>query len=560
MKNPALTLLASTLCTLMLGCSQSYEDSHAQLPPTATPPPAPAKQISPQYKREAESRARIAPQLQMEMAADSLYLPPPAQLNRENYQAPDANGVISVSQQPLSTFSIDVDTASYANVRRLLNAGQLPPGNAVRTEEFLNSFSYHYPHPDSTEQPFSVSTEIAPAPWNSNNYLLRIGLQGYQVDAAQLPPSHLVFLVDVSGSMQAADKLPLLQQALKLLTAQLTAQDSVAIVTYAGNAGVVLEPTSGAEKSKILTAIDNLRAGGSTYGSAGIEMAYQLAAQTQSDGANSRVILCSDGDLNVGIVDTDALKDLIARKREQRIYLTTLGFGSGNYNDHLMEQLADVGNGNAGYIDSLQEARKLLVDNRGATLLTIAEDVKIQIEFSPQVAEYRLLGYENRLLDNADFNNDKVDAGEIGAGHSVTALYELTLAGDQTQIDPLRYQPKTNQAEAPAKALDELAFIKLRYKRPGESQSQRLTQVLKRDAILPLSRTSDDFRWAAAVAAFAEQLKGGSHLGQFGYADIFELAVHAKGDDRLAYRAEMTQLIRQAQQLQQGATPLAGQR
>ena len=393
------------------------------------------------------------------------------QVDRENYLHYGTNPVKLVAQEPVSTFSIDVDTASYANVRRMLSReGRLPPSDAVRLEEMINYFSYSYPVPESSELPFGINTELAPAPWSDKHQLLQIGIKGYQPAPEHRPPANLVFLVDVSGSMQSPDKLGLVKKSLHLLVNRMSAEDRIALAVYAGNAGTVLESTSGDEKAKILAAIDALEAGGSTHGSAGIKLAYQLAQQNRVEGGINRVIIASDGDMNVGTINLEALKDLIERKRETGIALTTLGFGTGNYNYALMEQLADVGNGNAAYIDSLKEAQKVLVNEMQSTLLTIASDVKIQVEFNPAVvSEYRLVGYENRMLNREDFTNDKVDAGDIGAGHTVTALYEVTLVGSGGERVPeLRYGSRTQKE---TRESSELAYVKLRYKQPGAATS-----------------------------------------------------------------------------------------
>ena len=476
------------------------------------------------------------------------YWQPQTPQNRENYAAFDDSPIKQVNEAPVSTFSIDVDTGSYANVRRFLNQGQWPQANAVRSEELINYFSYNYPEPTSLKQPFSVATEIAKTPWNKHTHLLHIGIRGYQKPAAQLPASNLVFLVDVSGSMNAPNKIGLLKSALQMLTRQMTAQDRIAIAVYAGAAGTVLEPTAGDQHAKIDAALQRLSAGGSTNGAAGIQLAYQLARQSFIDGGVNRVILATDGDFNVGISDVDTLKDAIKQQRESGIALTTLGFGSGNYNDHLMEQLANVGNGNYAYIDTLKEAQKVLVDERASTLLTIAKDVKIQIEFNPaQVAEYRLIGYENRALKREDFNNDKVDAGDIGAGHSVTALYEITLQDSAAKsVDTLRYGEQTTTS----KKSNELAFLRLRYKQPNASTSQLIEKVIAKKSIIDsVDSTSDNFRFAAAVAAFSQSLRGSHYLQNFNYRDIRKLASHARGADPFGYRGEFLQLIGLAESL-----------
>ena len=476
-------------------------------------------------------------------------------LYRERYQRPDDHRVVRVTEQPVSTFSIDVDTGSYSVMRRWLNQGQLPPEDAVRVEELINYFDYAYPLPERSAEPFLVSTEIAPAPWNGATHLLRIGIKGYQVPATQLPASNLVFLIDVSGSMRSADKLPLLKQALGMLVQSLDANDNISMVVYAGASGVVLNPTAGDQKAAILTALQQLEAGGSTNGAAGIRLAYQLAQQAFVPGGVNRVILATDGDFNVGLASTEELVDLVQRKRESGIALTTLGFGAGNYNDHLLEQLADEGNGNHAYIDRLSEARKVLAEELSATLLTIARDVKIQVEFNPAtVAEYRLIGYENRILNEEDFNNDRVDAGEIGAGHSVTALYEISLteAGFQ-RLAPRRYG-HPGQAATPASARpDELAHVRVRYKLPGEQRSQLIEIPVLRSALLAgIEQASENFRFAAAVAAFGQLLRGGQYLESWGYDDIANLARQARGNDPFGYRSEFVQLVALAETLDAG--------
>jgi len=468
--------------------------------------------------------------------------------NRENYGHFDDNPVKRVAEAPVSTFGIDVDTGAYSNVRRFLNQGSLPVQDAVRVEELINYFSYDYPLPQDRTRPFSVTTEIAPTPWNQNTHLLRVGLKGYDIAAEKLPPANLVFLVDVSGSMFSPDKLPLLKSGLKLLVQQLRAHDRVSLVVYAGNTGVVLEPTPGDQKGKILAALEGLTAGGSTNGGAGIMLAYAMAEQGFIKNGINRVLLATDGDFNVGTVSFEALKNLVEEKRKTGVSLTTLGFGTGNYNDRLMEQLADVGNGHYAYIDNLNEANKVLVSEMSATLETIARDVKIQIEFNPAVvAEYRLVGYENRVLKREDFNNDKIDAGDIGAGHTVTALYEITLIGGKGQkIDPLRYGAETTAAGNK----DELAWLRLRYKLPGNETSRLIEQPLKTAAIKDsAAKASADFRFAAAVAAFGQQLRGGRHTGELGYDDILKLARDARDKDAFGYRGEFISLVSLAKSL-----------
>lgn len=475
-----------------------------------------------------------------------------AQANRENYADLDHNRIKRVGDAPVSTFSIDVDTAAYSNVRRFLNEGRLPPADAVRTEELVNYFSYDYPQASSDGQPFSVYSEIGASPWSAGKHLLHIGLQALEPEQAEKRSANLVFLVDVSGSMNSPDKLGLLKSSLKLLTRQLDESDRVSLVVYAGASGVVLEPTAGNEEHKIISALERLRAGGSTNGAAGIELAYNMARQAFIDGGINRVILATDGDFNVGLANVDALKALISEKRKTGISLTTLGFGTGNINDHLMEQLADNGNGNYAYIDTLNEARKVLVDEMSSTLQTVAKDVKVQIEFNPAVvAEYRLVGYENRLLQQEDFNNDRIDAGEIGAGHTVTALYEITLAGsDALSVEPLRYSGNQREVEQAIVDSGEFAFLKLRYKAP-EADTSILVEypLLVEDINTNIDEASADYRFSAAVAGFSQLLKQDTSLGSFSYDDVLILAQPARGDDEFGYRAEFINLVRTASAL-----------
>lgn len=479
-------------------------------------------------------------------AAPAAPPPPPyysQPANTEKYAQREDNPVQRASEQPLSTFSIDVDTGSYANVRRMLNDGIRPPADAVRAEEFINYFDYGHPAPASGAVPFKVSTELAPAPWNAHRQLLMIGIKGFDVPKQTLPPSNLVFLIDTSGSMNSPDKLPLLKSAFSMLAKQLRPQDRISIVVYAGSAGLVLPPTPGDRQQEILDALERLQAGGSTNGGDGIRLAYATARRSFIKNGVNRVILATDGDFNVGTVGTDALETLVADQRKSGIALTTLGFGAGNYNDELSEKLADVGDGNHAYIDTLQEARKVLVQEMGATLMTIARDVKIQIEFNPaQVAEYRLIGYENRLLKREDFANDKVDAGDIGAGHEVTALYEITPVGSKAaRLPPLRY---AQAAPAAGAGNGELANLKLRYKRPGEDRSQLIETPILRSG--ERAAASDSLRMAAAVAAFADALRGGSQYDGWGWEQILGTARAVKLADPWGQRAEFVRLVERA--------------
>ena len=501
--------------------------------------------VAPSYAQP--GRIRQAEQVVMPMAYPAQSLSsirvPVETLNRENYQHFDDNQIKLVAEAPVSTFSIDVDTGAYSNVRRMINAGNLPPEDAVRVEEMINYFSYDYPLPEDNAIPFSVTTEVAVTPWNVNSRLLHIGIKGYDMSEQELPASNLVFLVDVSGSMNSPDKLGLLKSALKLLTKQMRSEDRISIVVYAGASGVVLEPVAGNQSAKIAQALDTLSAGGSTNGAAGIRSAYLLAEQEFIKGGINRIILATDGDFNVGTVNFEALKDLVEEKRKTGISLTTLGFGTGNYNDHLMEQLADAGNGNYSYIDTLGEAQKVLVDEISSTLNTIAKDVKIQVEFNPAVvAEYRLIGYENRALNREDFNNDKIDAGEIGAGHTVTALYEVTLVNSQNRsIDELRYA--TDAVEKNSHT-NELAYLRLRYKEPDASTSKLIEQVIKTSDIKTrLANSSKRFRFSAAVAGFGQLLRGGKYTKSFAYDDVLVLARKARGNDDFGYRGEFISLV-----------------
>ncbi len=474
------------------------------------------------------------------------------ELDRENYQHFTANGVKLVREEPVSTFSIDVDTAGYSNIRQmLLREGRLPPKDAVKLEEMINYLSYNYPTPESPENAFSVSTEMAAAPWNNNRQLLQIGLKGFQPLREESPAANLVFLIDVSGSMQSPYKLALVKRSLRLLVQQLDADDRIALVVYAGAAGLVLDSTSADQKATIMAAIDGLQAGGSTNGGAGIQLAYSVARQHYIKDGINRVLIASDGDMNVGTTNIEALKSLIEEKRKSGIALTTLGFGSGNYNFALMEQLADVGNGNAAYIDSMLEAQKVLVNELQSTLLTIAKDVKIQVEFNPAlVAEYRLIGYENRLLNREDFRNDKVDAGEIGAGHTVTALYEVTLKDNNAKQIPTRRYGNLKANINPITDSEELAFVRLRYKQPGDTQSIEINQpVLLSQTQHDLTSASNNLRFAAAVAGFGQLLRGGKYTGQWSYQDVITTAREARGPDLHGYRAEMISMLELAQSL-----------
>jgi Ca-activated chloride channel homolog len=475
--------------------------------------------------------------------------------NTEAYDHIAENAFRRVTQYPLSTFSIDVDTASYSNVRRFLTNRQLPPAGAVRVEELINYFTYDYPQPQK-DVPFSVNIEAAECPWQPANRLVRIGLKGKELVHEQRPVSNLVFLVDVSGSMQSANKLPLVREGLKMLVGQLGENDRVSIAVYAGASGLVLPSTTCDRQTEILSAIDNLQAGGSTNGGAGIQLAYQVALENFIPRGTNRVILCTDGDFNVGVTNQSDLITLIEQKAQSKVFLTVLGFGMGNYKDSTLEKLADKGNGQYAYIDSMREARKVFIEQMQGTLITIAKDVKIQVEFNPaRVAAYRLVGYENRLLANEDFNDDRKDAGEIGAGHTVTALYEVVPAngshepvvdGEGPGVDPLRYQKPAVASEAAAS--DELLTVKLRYKQP-EGDESRLIEMPAIDRGMKLGEASRDFVWAAAVAEFGQILRNSQFKGIGTLASVQELAGSAIGPDPHGHRAEFLKLVQSAQSL-----------
>ncbi|MDP2226779.1 MAG: VWA domain-containing protein [Moraxellaceae bacterium] len=457
--------------------------------------------------------------------------------DREKYQTLDSNPVKLAAIDPVSTFSLDVDTGSYSNVRRFLSQGRLPPRDAVRVEELLNYFAFDYPAPDN-RHPFAVSTELAASPWHPDRLLLRVGVKAVEVKAAAMPPANLVFLVDVSGSMFSPDKLPLVKATLLQLVNELRAQDRVSLVVYAGRTAVELPPTSGTEKEKIRAAIARLEAGGATAGEAAISLAYQQARASFINGGINRILLATDGDFNVGVNDIRQLKDMVARERESGVTLTTLGFGQGNYQEALMEQIANIGNGNYSYIDSLEEGRKVLVDELSSTFNTVAQDVKLQMEFnSAVVKEWRLVGYENRVLREEDFRNDKVDAGDVGAGKSVTALYELTPVGKPGLHAERRYA----QAPADVSRGNEIGFLRMRYKQPGASKAQEFDRIISLRDLKAVP--SDDFRFAAAVAGFGQLLRGGDYLQDFGYADVKKMAESARGRDAGGYRQAFVRLV-----------------
>ena len=505
--------------------------------------------------KRAQETARLAmpasPMPSIATASDLAVAPPPAEF-RDRFAEFQENSVKAVSEEPVSTFSIDVDTAAYSFVRRNLNNGYLPAKDAVRVEELVNYFDYQYPVPSDKKSPFLPSVSVMDSPWKAGNKLIHIGIKGYQLPAGAIPRSNLVFLLDVSGSMHSPDKLPLVQQSMELLLNNLKPDDTVAIVVYAGAAGTVLEPTAVKEKQKILKAVQQLQAGGSTAGAEGIQRAYELAEANFDSKAVNRIILATDGDFNVGPTGDSDLQTLVERKRDQGIYLSVLGFGQGNYQDAMMQTLAQNGNGIAAYIDTLSEAQKVLVHEATSTLFPIANDVKIQVEFNPaKVAEYRLIGYETRALQREDFNNDKVDAGDIGAGHSVTAIYEITPVGEgKPLLEPSRYAPAENTKLA-SNTGNEYAFLRIRYKLPGEKQSQLIEQPITASQSITLNKIAPDSLqqeagFATAVAGFAQLLRGSHFIGDYTYDDVIALAQKTKGTDDYGYRTEFIQLVRKA--------------
>jgi Ca-activated chloride channel family protein len=466
--------------------------------------------------------------------------------NSEQYESPDENSWKSSKSDPLSTFSIDVDTASYSNFRRFITEHQLPPEDAVRIEEMINYFTYNYKEPANGD-PVRISTELTKCPWSKTNSILKVGIKGKSIDLKEAPAGNLVFLIDVSGSMMSYNKLPLLKKSFKLLVNNLRENDSVSIAVYAGAAGTVLEPTKGSNKEKILKAIDQLRAGGSTAGAQGIQLAYKLAEKSLIKGGNNRVILATDGDFNVGVSSDSELVKLIEKERKKGIFLTVLGFGMGNYKDSKMEKLADKGNGNYAYIDNLLEAKKVLVNQMSGTLFTIAKDVKIQVEFNPAaVAGYRLIGYENRMLKKEDFNNDKKDAGEVGAGHTVTALYEIIPAGSENSpiVDDLKYQKNPDFSEVSA---EEMATVKVRYKKPDADKSRLIKKIVKSDSLKNFESANSDTRFAVTVAAAGMMLKKSETVSDMKWNQIIKQAKASKGSDKSGYRAEFINLIEKAE-------------
>jgi Ca-activated chloride channel homolog len=524
----------STSRGVMVQPEQAYEELAPPAPAATSKPMAPAdiKFTPPRIVKDEEGGA----------AAEKK-----DEFNTEDYDHIVENRFLAATQNPLSTFSIDVDEAAYSNVRRYINNGSIPPAGAVRIEEMINYFDYTYPQPQNDE-PFTVNTEMSECPWSPQHRLVHIGLQGKEIPVQNLPNANIVFLIDVSGSMEDANKLPLVKSSMKLLADQLRPDDKVAIVVYAGNAGLVLPATSGSNKIAIKEAIDQLEAGGSTAGGEGIQLAYKVARENFIKGGNNRIILATDGDFNVGASSDDELVSMIEKERQSGIFLSVLGYGMGNYKDNKMQQLADKGNGNHSYIDNINEARKVLVTEFGSTLFTIAKDVKIQIEFNPaKVQAYRLIGYENRVMAAEDFNDDKKDAGELGSGHTVTALYEVIPTGVKNdftgKVDELKYQPA--KSTVAISGGDEIMTIKLRYKKPDGDVSKLIVHPVT-DSHIALANTSDNFRFSAAVASFGMLLRNSEFKQSSSYQQVVELAKGAKGSDTNGYRQEFINLAKSA--------------
>ena len=547
---------ALALALVLAGCAAQQDGEMASTGGTASdrtgeaapppPPPPPPPAYAPQeIVSVTGSRNRTGA---MRAPNAEAYVPPvrvATDPGREQYEGEEVSPVKLVQSEPVSTFSVDVDTGAYANARRFLTTGMMPPRAAVRTEEMINYFRYDYPRPETRDVPFSVTTDVARSPWNEDTYLMRIGLRGYDIERDERPPANLVFLMDVSGSMNSPDKLPLVKTALAGLAGELGEDDRVSIVVYAGAAGLVLEPTN--DTGKIRRALDSLSAGGSTAGGAGLQLAYNIAQDNFIEGGVNRVILATDGDFNVGVSDRDALVEMIEAKRDSGITLTTLGFGTGNYNEAMMEQIAGHGNGNYAYIDSALEAKKVLSDEMSSTLFTIAKDVKIQVEFNPAViSQYRLVGYENRALREEDFDNDAVDAGDIGAGHQVTAIYEVVPAGAKGWIAPRRYEDRpATEAEL---RMAEAAHVKLRYKLPGGDMSRLIDTVVMSDDFRSARLPRGDFAFAASVAAFGQILRGDTLMNGFDFADARALA----GPQQDYWRQEFVKLTELADAMKGG--------
>ncbi|MBI5857366.1 MAG: VWA domain-containing protein [Sphingobacteriales bacterium] len=547
-----IAVLAALLCTV-IACNQHTNNSSSKAEKLkvqeVTMAPVSkdeAKMAPPPSQQQNFTTNEIKPGEQMD---DGKQVLENERFNTEDYDNIVENKFLATTQNPLSTFSIDVDEAAYSNIRRYLENGSMPPAGAVRIEEMINYFDYNYEKP-ANDDPFNVITEIADCPWSPQHKLVHIGLQGKEIPVDNLPPSNMVFLVDVSGSMDEPNKLPLVKASMNMLVDQLREKDKVAIVVYAGNAGLVLPSTNGTNKTKIKEAIDNLEAGGSTAGGEGIKLAYKTARENFIKGGNNRIILATDGDFNVGPSSDDELVRMIEQERKSGVFLSILGYGMGNYKDNKMQQLADKGNGNHSYIDNINEARKVLVNEFGSTLFTIAKDVKIQIEFNPaKVQAYRLVGYENRMLAAEDFNDDAKDAGELGSGHTVTALYEIIPVGvkdDFTKsVDPLKYQ--SNEKKVISNS-NEMLTIKLRYKKPDGDVSKLIVHPVT-DTHTELAATSDNFRFSAAVAEFGLLLRSSEYKQQSSYQQVVNMAKGAKGADDNGYRAEFIKLVQSATSL-----------
>ncbi|MFC7291147.1 vWA domain-containing protein [Hirschia litorea] len=549
MKHAHIILMGTASFAILAACSSQKEvqqkppteileqSADAEAGPPAPPPPPHRVSGLMHSKRTSAEMAMASP------APMPTHLP---QVDRDRYEDVDVNPVKLTSEDPVSTFSIDVDTASYSNVRSFLNDGNLPPKGSVRLEELINYFDYEYLLPESKEVPFSTQVNIVPSPWADGKQLMHVGIKGYDIDRTEQPPLNLTLLVDVSGSMNHEDKLPLAKKALKLLIDKMDDDDHISLVVYAGAAGTVLEPTKGSEKAKIYAALDNLAAGGSTAGGEGLRLAYSLAEQNYNKDGVNRVMLLTDGDFNVGVTSDERLEDFVSRKRDSGVYLSVLGFGRGNYNDAMMQKIAQAGNGMASYIDTLNEARKVLNDDLSGSMFTIANDVKIQMEFNPaHIHEYRLIGYETRMLNREDFNNDKVDAGDIGAGHTVTAIYEVTPVGSKAAlIDGTRYGDDTKTT----KHSDEMGYLKLRYKTPGSDTSKLIDMpIIAKSMSSSLEEAPAYVRFATAVAGFGQLLRQDPYLlNGFDYDSVISLANGAKQADEFGYRAEFVQLARAA--------------
>lgn len=549
------SLAAITIAVINLDSFRAFQGAPSEtleaLPPSdkSAAPPAPMVATAPALNQPSSVGQFIGGQVAREASSFDNPRQGYYDQGRDKFQDITSNPTKVTAEDPVSTFSIDVDTSSYSFVRASLNANTLPQADAVRVEEMINYFPYDYAGPADRSVPFKANLAVFPTPWNPATKLLHIGIKGYTLAGAERPRANLVFLIDTSGSMDEPNKLPLLQNALKLLTESLAPDDMVSIVTYAGNAGTVLDPTKAKDKQKIIAALDGLSSGGSTAGAEGIRQAYRLAEQSFDNTGINRVILATDGDFNVGITDPAELQSFVEREKEKGVYLSVLGFGMGNYNDELMQKLAQNGNGNAAYIDTLNEARKALVDEATSTLFPIAKDVKIQVEFNPAtVSEYRLIGYETRLLNREDFNNDKVDAGDIGSGHAVTALYEITPKGSPAQlVDSLRY----GTAGTASGGSGEYAFVKIRYKLPDSDKSNLISEpVTAAVEQASLNEAPRESRFAAAVAGFGQLLRGGRYTGQYSYNDVIALGQGAKGDDPFGYRSEFINLVRLAKTAQ----------